>query len=1022
MRNEKGFTLIELLAVVVIMGILMAVAIPSINLIITDSRKDIYINSAKTFINEAEKEVINSTFEIDDPDTTYYIHIANLVDDDTNLGKSGFATWADSYVVATMDLINNKETHNYYFNSSDMANWKVTLIGRDKLKKSNVYQDKNRKVNFMPVGNRKKIVVYDANGIKDDTKKPFVSLSEEKATKCYEYKSLSETTVSITKYKPGCGANVSIPNVIGDKTVTTIDQWAFSNKGVESLYIPDGVKTISYGAFYNNNLTTLNVPSSVEAIGGLAFMRNKIAKLSLPVSLKSIGGEGFRNNELTDSIEVLVPGPTTIGIYAFRDNKIPVSESFVYKRNSNKTIDYTTLLGFAGDISAFSNNTFTIPAQRKGVSLLKIADQAFNGYSALKNWNVIIPDSVTSIGQWAFSNTGISSVTLPKNIKTIGYGSFYNNNLTFVSVADGAEAIGGLAFKANKISKLRLPTSLKTIGSEAFRNNELTDSIEDLVPGPNTTIGQYAFSDNKIPASKSFVYLRNADGSMNYTTIKGYMGKMSDFENNTLIIPGENKGVKLLKIADQAFNGYSILKNWKVVIPDSVTSIGQWAFSNTGISSVTLPKNIKTIGYGSFYNNNLTSINVANGAETIGGLAFKANKISKLRLPTSLKTIGSEAFRNNELTDSIEDLVPGPNTTIGQYAFSDNKIPVKDAFIYKRNADGTMDYTTLIGYMGSLNDFSNKKFVIPEKKKGVSLLKIADQAFNGYSILKNWNVVIPDTVTSIGQWAFGSTGISSVTLPKNIKTIGYGSFYNNNLTSINVANGAETIGGLAFKANKISKLRLPTSLKTIGSEAFRNNELTDSIEDLVPGPNTTIGQYAFSDNKIPVKDAFIYKRNADGTMDYTTLIGYMGSLNDFSNKKFVIPEKKKGVSLLKIADQAFNGYSILKNWNVVIPDTVTSIGQWAFGSTGISSVTLPKNIKTIGYGSFYNNNLTSITIPSEVNKINGIAFSNNQKLTKIINQTGKSFNWKDIVGGTTAATFETGTVKTSHGDIIVTNK
>ena len=146
MKDSRGFTLIELLAVIVIMGILMAVAIPSINLIIMDARKDIYVNSARTFINEAEKEVVNSTFEIDDPDTTYYIHIANLVDDATNLGKSGFATWSDSYVVATMNLVNNKVNTNYYFNSSDMAKWKITLVGRDSLKKSDVYQDTNKKV------------------------------------------------------------------------------------------------------------------------------------------------------------------------------------------------------------------------------------------------------------------------------------------------------------------------------------------------------------------------------------------------------------------------------------------------------------------------------------------------------------------------------------------------------------------------------------------------------------------------------------------------------------------------------------------------------------------------------------------------------------------------------------------------------------------------------------------------------------------------------------------------------------
>ena len=517
MKNEKGFTLIELLAVIVIIGILMAIAIPSINLIIMDARKDIYVNSAMTFINEAEKEVINSTFEIDDPDTTYYIHIANLVDDVTNLGKSGFATWSDSYVVATMALVNNKVDTNYYFNSVDLAGWKITLIGRDKLKKSDVYQDARKTVDFIPVGNRKKIVVYDANGTKVTNIKPIVSLSKEKAEQCYTYTE-TETEVTLTEYKPICGADVIVPGAIAGKRVTEIGDRSFFNKGITNVYIPytvktigqlafmqnkltaitlsEGLKTISYAAFYNNSLTEVVVPDSTETLGIVAFSRNKLKKISLPLNLKSIGNEGFRYNELTDAIEVLVPGPnTTIGSSAFYDNKIPVNDLFWYKKNSDGSTDYTFLLGYLGEYAKFSDNKFIIPGSKKGIALKEINDRAFYNQKALKDWSVVIPDSVTKIGQLAFMETGIVSVKLPSNLKTVEYAAFYNNSLTEVVVPDSTETLGTVAFSRNKLKKISLAKSLKSIGNECFRYNELTTVT---IPSTVTSIGTNAFTNNSL--------------------------------------------------------------------------------------------------------------------------------------------------------------------------------------------------------------------------------------------------------------------------------------------------------------------------------------------------------------------------------------------------------------------------------------------------------------------------------------------------------------------------------------------
>lgn len=637
MRNvissKKGFTLIELLAVIVIIGILMAIAIPSMGLVITNARKDIYVNSALTFINEAEKEVLNSVFEIDDPDTTYYIHIANLVDNRGNWGKSGFAEWSDSYVVATMSLINSKVNTNYYYNGVDRAGWKITLVERDKMKAKDVYQDTRKSVSFRPVGTRSKVIVYDKSGIKTSVE-PEIELSQEEAKQCFSFQYKNATTAKLTFYNTKCGTDVVIPSKIEGRAVDEIYSYAFNNKGLTNIMIPSSVKTIGYRAFAYNKLTTVIIPASVTTIDGEAFRNQNISKLSLEKTLQSIGARAFQYNKLSEELGILVPGPTTtIGTCAFCNNNIP-NASFIYARDASGKYDYTKVTGYIGDLSEFPDKIFKIPATKEDskthqtYSLKTIGSGAFERM-ALSNWKVIIPDTVTTIENSAFSSSSIGEVNLTNNVKTIGKEAFYNNKLKQLQIPSSVTSIGAMAFNVNSVTSgdiwiykrttsgidystiigysgasrnnITVPTqvngvTLTTLGESAFRHLSLKGTLK--LPAKIKYTGTMTFEQNRLTKvdngdgnlTDGFIYGRNSDGTINNTYLYAYGG----INTQNVMIPNT-----IVTIGPNSFSR-SYIKS--VTIPDSVTAIKNNAFDLCQLEgTVVIPKNVTQIGSKAFY-------------------------------------------------------------------------------------------------------------------------------------------------------------------------------------------------------------------------------------------------------------------------------------------------------------------------------------------------------------------------------------------------------------------------------------
>lgn len=408
--------------------------------------------------------------------------------------------------------------------------------------------------------------------------------------------------------------------------------WMDYRDSIQTIVIGDQITQIGRNAFPWTACSTIQFGKSVRSIGERAFLecRNLNGDLTLPDSVQIVGDRAFAGCTGLTGTLTLGSSLQTIGAGAFYDCSF----------SGNLVIpDSVTSIGRY----AFYSRPYLRPETQGtltlGRNLRTIGESAF--CESRYTGSLTIPDSVVEIGERAFCDCGNlnGTLTLGKNLRTIGKEAFSGCAFTgSLTIPEGITEIADGTFSSSRSNgmftgTLTLPSTLKTIGAEAFAYTDFSGEL--LIPDGVTSIGTHAFKECdgfggilSLPDSIKTV------GERAFYLCKGFTGlKLS---------------ASLTKIEERSFAHMYGLKT-EVVIPEGVTEIGEGAFSCSHMPSVRFPSTLKKIGKQAFCLTfgltNYSTITFPNGLEVIEDEAFDSCYFKNaVVLPASIKSIGKKAF------------------------------------------------------------------------------------------------------------------------------------------------------------------------------------------------------------------------------------------------------------------------------------------------------------------------------------------------------------------------------------------